>query len=95
MRTRGGWLVGDNVEFVTPMADALGDLLWSVEGSTVGQDVWIQDEVEFATARSELVRQDVVIDSIRDRGLDAWPEAAFYGPDWAGHTRCSGGTLLH
>jgi protein-arginine deiminase len=90
VRTRGGFFIGDNVEFVTPMTDALGDLMWEVEGSTVGQDVWIQDEVEFATSNFDDRTHDIVVDSIRDRGLDTWPEAAFYGPDWAVHTWGSG-----
>lgn len=55
-------------------------------------DVWIQDEIEFSILNSPDSRIDVVIDSIRDRGLDDVPEdhlevedtfIATWGSGWA------------
>jgi protein-arginine deiminase len=38
-------------------------------------DVWIQDELEWATATAPAMRLDIAMDSIRDRELDAWVKA--------------------
>ena len=55
-------------------------------------DVWIQDEIEFSLLDSPNSQIDVVIDSIRDRGLDDVPEEHFtsqntiiatWGSGWA------------
>jgi hypothetical protein len=77
----GGWY-GDNSEFVEPIEDVLGDALGKVDGPTYGYDVWIQDEFEFAYNLGQDTHQDFVIDSIRDRGLDDFPENALFGPDF-------------
>jgi protein-arginine deiminase len=77
----GGW-AGDNSEFTTPIADALGSSYGGVPGASYGSDVWIQDEFEFATSNAPGIYQDFIIDSIRDRGLDPWAENAVFGPDF-------------
>lgn len=64
--------------------------------SQYGGDVWIQDEIEFATLTSTDGIIDVVIDSIRDgqgeagSGLDNIPEDHFLAPDWVVRTWGSG-----
>jgi protein-arginine deiminase len=74
--------VSDNASFINSYSTVLGTKFTSVSGSTVGSDVWIQDEFEFGTTTGEgNTRLDVVIDSVRDRGLDGYAEAAWVGPD--------------
>lgn len=79
------WVVqtNDNQAFVEDYQAALGDDLTLVPGGPYQHDRWIQDEIEFgfATAPNGL-RLDTVIDSIRDRGLDNFPEDYFTEPDW-------------
>jgi len=78
---------GNNDAFVAGYQAALGSHLTVVPGSAYQGDVWMQDEFEFATALgSEDQRLDVVIDSIRDRGLDPFPENELVGPDVVART---------
>lgn len=73
--------VGGNAAFLDAYETALGDAFTSVPGNVYGYDVWIQDEIEFATATGAAgERLDVVIDSIRNRGLDDFPEDRLVGP---------------
>lgn len=65
---------GDNNDFVAVYEYVLGDRLTVADGETYWGDVWIQDEFEFATLRTGDQRRDVVIDSVRDRGLDEFAE---------------------
>ena len=64
------------------------DAFKAFQASSYGYDVWIQDEIEFATLTSTDGVMDVVIDSIRNgqgqagSGLDNVPEDHFEGPDW-------------
>lgn len=67
--------VNGNAAFIDAFATALGTSFTAVSGSTYFGDVWIQDEVEFASLTAEGQRIDVVIDSIRNRGLDAFAES--------------------
>lgn len=74
------WLVAvtGNEDMVAAYQEVLGAAVTVVPGAAVGDDVWMQDEFEFATLAGEgSQRTDVVIDSIRNRGLDA------YGDDLA------------
>jgi hypothetical protein len=72
---------GSNAAMVAAFADALGDVFTAVPGGPYGNDVWIQDEFEFATAvGAPDHRLDVVIDSIRNRGLDPFAEDALVAP---------------
>lgn len=83
------WIVdtNDNDPFVDAFVDALGDDVSLVPGGSYQGDRWIQDELEFATSRSPAGgRLDTVIDSIRDRGLDDFPEDYFTMPNWAVET---------
>lgn len=74
--------VNGNADFINSYQTVLGDKFTSVPGSQVGGDVWIQDEFEFATTTGlGGQRLDVVIDSIRDRGLDGYAESRWVGPD--------------
>ncbi|MEZ4429347.1 MAG: protein-arginine deiminase family protein, partial [Nannocystaceae bacterium] len=67
--------------------DALGDRVTGVPGTSYDCDRWIQDEIEFATGHDGGgARQDVTIDSIRDRGLDDVPEDLFFSADNAYNT---------
>jgi len=77
----------NNQSMVQAMQAALGERLTRVPDKSYGHDVWIQDEFEWATARSsDGGRMDVVIDSIRDRGLDPLPEQTLVGPDYVAQT---------
>ncbi|WP_141733370.1 protein-arginine deiminase family protein [Oligoflexus tunisiensis] len=59
-----------NEAFITKLKEVLGDQFTALSSTTYDQDVWVQDEIEFATSVDEKgKRQDIIIDSIRDRGL--------------------------
>jgi len=71
-------------------------------GNRYGFDVWLQDEPQFATQTGNHgERQDIIIDSNRDRGLDPWPEdtagsefaVSTWGPANQGTTYDSFGNL--
>ncbi len=84
-------LGSSNQDFTDSFLDGLGkDHYYGVNGNFYGWDVWIQDEFEFATVTNGEQRIDVVIDSIRDRGLDPFPEIELEGPDVAVMTWGSG-----
>jgi len=64
----------DNAAMMGAMRDSLGPALVYEDLFDYYGDVWVQDEFENATVTSPESRIDVVIDSIRDRGLDDYPE---------------------
>ena len=70
-----------NEPFIEGFEDALGDVFESFQAGRYDFDVWIQDEIEFATMTApDGARMDVVIDSIRSpRGqyLGGLPGDAF------------------
>jgi hypothetical protein len=71
---------GDNDAMIDLLSSELGAMFEAVPGNAYGSDVWIQDEVEFGWGSTpDGGRIDFVIDSIRDRGLDDWPEDRFTG----------------
>ena len=72
---------GDNAGFISGFEAALGDNFTSYTLRDYDWDVWLQDEVEFGNLYSPDSRMDIVIDSIRDRGLDPLPEEQWEGPD--------------
>jgi hypothetical protein len=83
------WMVSTsgNASMIQDFTTALGAKFTKVSGSTVGSDVWIQDEFEFATMMNDQgQRMDVTIDSIRDRGLDnysnTWFKPDSYAQTW-------------
>jgi len=74
---------GDNASMVAAYADALGDMFIPVDDATYGFDVWVQDEIEFATSTAPGgQRLNTIIDSVRDRGLDDLPENEIVAPDF-------------
>ncbi len=72
----------NNDALIEGYQDALGDDFLTIDGPEYGGDVWIQDEIEFASVSSAESRIDFVIDSIRDRGLDDVPEDLFEAPEF-------------
>jgi protein-arginine deiminase len=83
--------VGDNAQMIGAYEAALGERFSRVSSGAYGGDVWVQDELEFSTVTgAQDQRMDVVIDSIRDRGLDDFPESELVGPGsiaqtWGNH----------
>ena len=71
----------NNQDFITGFETALGSNFTSYNVRDYEWDVWLQDEVEFANVYSPESRIDIIIDSIRDRGLDPLPETEWEGPD--------------
>jgi len=64
---------------------ALGEeVVHELDNGTYGYDVWIQDEVEFGYQQLAGRSMPLVLDSIRNRGLDDFPEDVLLGPDF-GH----------
>ncbi|MGB1700181.1 MAG: protein-arginine deiminase family protein, partial [Nannocystaceae bacterium] len=65
----------NNAAMIMDFQDVFADDFTAVAGNPYGGDVWIQDEIEFGTqVGSNGERQDVIVDSIRDRGLDNFAE---------------------
>ena len=67
----------NNRHMVETFEEVLGDQFTAFDAARYAGDVWIQDEVQFGWYDSPDSRIDLVIDSIRDRGLDDWPEDHF------------------
>ena len=81
----------DNDAFIRAYQDALGeDRFLVVDGNDFQGDVWLQDEIEFATVSAPDARIDFVIDSIRNRGLDNVAEDLFEAPEFLVRTWGSG-----
>ncbi|MEM6990539.1 MAG: protein-arginine deiminase family protein [Myxococcota bacterium] len=77
----------NNSQMIGTYASVLGSDFTAVPGPSYGWDVWMQDEFEFGTVvGDEGQRMDVVIDSIRDRGLDPYAEDALVGPSFIADT---------
>lgn len=73
----------NNNAFIAGYADALGADFEAIAGGPYFMDPWVQDEIEFATSHTpDLMVMDTVIDSIRDRGLDDYPEDRWQGEDF-------------
>jgi len=73
---------GNNDQMVSTYESVLGDYFEEVYGGSYQSDVWIQDEFQFGTFSAPGLRNDLVVDSIRDRGLDDWAEDTVEGPDF-------------
>jgi protein-arginine deiminase len=83
-----------NEAFIDGFDDVLGADFDTVSGATVDYDVWIQDELEYATMTAPGYEMQFVIDSIRsgrDQYLDSVPEDVMWGPDTGVWTWGSGG----
>lgn len=77
----------DNQQMVQTYQSVLGNDFTAINGPSYGWDVWMQDEFEFATmVGGDGQRMDVVIDSIRDRGLDPFAENVLVGPSFIADT---------
>lgn len=70
-----------NDAFIETYTSVLGDRFTPLDDGTYQWDVWVQDELEFGTLTAPDIREDVVVDSIRDRGLDDFPERELEAPD--------------
>ncbi len=70
----------NNDAFLEGYADAVGERFEPAKGREYFQDPWMQDEIEFAYGvLPDGQALDLVIDSIRDRGLDDYPEDVWAG----------------
>lgn len=69
----------DNTSMVDDMQAALGATLSAPSMERYQFDPWVQDEFETAMMFSPSSRIDLVIDSIRNRGLDPFPERVVAG----------------
>ncbi len=82
------WVLDDgswNVLFRDGLKAAIGEEnITEIDGATYGHDVWLQDEIEFGYQQMAYGAMPLVLDSIRNRPLDAFPEAELLGPDF-GH----------
>ena len=81
------WIVGvnapgySNAAFVQAFQSVLGNRVTTIHGPSYGNDVWIQDEIEFATTTGDQgQRLDVIIDSIRNRELASYAPTQLAGP---------------
>src|SRR5690606_11540474 len=72
-----GW---NNRALIDVLSGVLGDALHVLESRPYRGDVGVQDEPEFGTFTTPGRREDLVLDSIRNRGLDAFPKDLM-GPD--------------
>ncbi len=82
---------GGNVLMRQGIKDAIGEEnVVEVSGGSYGQDVWIQDELEFGYVQTPYGPMQMVLDSIRDRGLDDFPENELLTADFGWLERGSG-----
>jgi hypothetical protein len=81
---------GGNQDFITGFERVLGEQFTSYNLNEYQYDVWLQDEIEFGLSYTDEHRMDLVIDSIRNRGLDDLPENELEGPNMAVRTWGSG-----
>ncbi len=83
---------GSNAPFLAGYEQALGaERVHKIPGPQYDCDRWYQDEPEYANLiGDDGARLKMVIDSIRNRGLDDVPEDLFYGPDYGIVTRGEG-----
>lgn len=58
----------------------LGERYVAADGFRYDFDVWMQDEIEFVSVHGRDGYTNAVLDSIRDRGLDNFPEDVLVGP---------------
>ncbi|MEZ4294285.1 MAG: protein-arginine deiminase family protein [Polyangiaceae bacterium] len=91
----------DNVQMVARLTSLLGGSLGVINGGQTGNDLWVQDEMELSTATSlhQNERVDVVLNSPRNRDLDAFvktlaaPDTAVVDMSGNGSTYDSFGNL--
>ena len=72
----------NNRQMVSVYEDVLGDMFTPIDGPTYSGDPWVQDEFQFGWTTAPGLRNEIVVDSIRDRPLDRYPEDELEQPDW-------------
>lgn len=72
----------NNQQMIGIYEDVLGDMFTAIDGPTYSGDAWVQDEFQFGWTHAPGLRNDIVVDSIRDRPLDSYPEDELEQPDW-------------
>lgn len=71
----------NNRHMIETFTEVLGDEFTAIPGGPYGFDVWVQDEIQIGFLNSGESRTDLIIDSIRDRGLDNFPEVGIVGSE--------------
>jgi hypothetical protein len=69
----------NNQHMIETFEDVMGEMFTAVPVGDYAGDVWVQDEIQIGWMNSPGARTDLVIDSIRDRGLDDFPEDYIVG----------------
>ncbi len=74
----------ENIQMVTRLSALLGGRLTTLDAGQLGNDIWVQDELETATATAvhDNVRLDVALSSPRNRELDQFVKG-LGAPDFA------------
>ena len=72
----------NNQQMIGVYEQVLGDMFTPIDGPTYDGDPWVQDEFQFGWTHAPGQRNDIVVDSIRDRPLDSYPEDELQQPDW-------------
>lgn len=71
-----------NDAFIRGYAEALGSTFTALDGDLYDGDVWLQDEIEFANAWTpDGDAMEVIVDSIRNRGLNRFARQSLRGPE--------------
>ncbi len=76
----------NNRQMVSAYEEVLGEVFTAIDGPSYDGDVWVQDEFQFGWTMAPGLRNDIVVDSIRDRSLDEYPEQELLRPDWVVRT---------
>jgi len=78
-----------NTDMISDYKSVLGNNRFiTINESTYGGDVWVQDEFEFGYFNAPGVQIDFIFDTLRNgqsgpgQGLDNFPEDQYGGPDW-------------
>ena len=71
----------NNEQMIEVFEDVLGGSFSAIDGPLYSYDQWIQDEIELGWTTANGVENQWVVDSIRDRPLDAFPEVELLAPD--------------
>jgi protein-arginine deiminase len=72
----------NNQQMIGVYEDILEGMFTAIDGPTYEGDPWVQDEFQFGWTQAPGLRNDIVVDSIRDRPLDRYPEDELEQPDW-------------
>lgn len=75
----------NNRHMIETYEAVLGEEFTAIPAAPYDYDVWVQDELQVGWYQAPGARIDLVIDSIRDRGLDDFPEEGIVGSDADGN----------